>query len=244
MVLLDWTRMGRTYCLAGVLVQDGPPRVLRPLLARHKSAPVRNVGWSPFLLDGHGRWEVFELVRLEPAAPQPPHLEDVWVRSLEPRRRLASPAQRRAILEATLAPADRPLFGEPLTATRSGAYLPPGTGGRSLASVVVPAEQVAFTALWRDGTAEPDYRVALPLPDLDSRILPVKDHFLLSRAEAASADLDARVRALTRAVRQLGEQVVVRLGLSRAFQAAPAAAAEGRHWLMADGFFSLSDPQP
>ena len=97
MVLLDWTRMGRSYCLAGVVQHNGQLRVVRPLPIAGRKAPVRNVGWSPFLMDGHSRWECFELVRAEPADSSPPHLEDVWVRELRPRRVLAEPALRRAI---------------------------------------------------------------------------------------------------------------------------------------------------
>src|SRR5438552_229361 len=100
MILLDWTRMGKSYCLAGVIVQDGQYRVVRPLQARNREAPVRNVGWSPYQMDGYSRWEVFTLIGPEPAADQRPHLEDVWVRSLQPRRVTANPALRRTILEA------------------------------------------------------------------------------------------------------------------------------------------------
>jgi hypothetical protein len=242
MILLDWTRMGKSYCLAGVVEQNGQLRVVRPLPARQRDAPVRNVGWSAFLMDGHSRWEVFELVGIEPAEPLPPHREDVWVRDLRPRRTLANPALRRAILQATLAAPDQPWFGAPLTTTRSAVYLTPGTGERSLASVVVPAHAIHFTASWRDGTPEPDYRVSLAVPGLEGRSLPVKDHFLLQHAEIASAEVYGRIRALTWAVGQMGEQVVVRLGLSRSFQATPARA-ESVCWLMADGFFSLNDPQ-
>src|SRR5262249_33359014 len=123
MILLDWTRMGSTYCLAGVVVQDNRLRVVRPLQAHKRDAPVRNVGWSAFVMDGRSRWEVLERIAPQPAEPQPPHLEDVWVRELRPRRRLASPAHRRAILEATRTPPERAPFGVPLTATRSSAYL-------------------------------------------------------------------------------------------------------------------------
>jgi hypothetical protein len=243
MVLLDWTRMGQSYCLAGVVEENGHTRVVRPLLTRYREAPVRNVGWSPYLVDGHARWEVFELVGPSPAEPRPPHLEDVWVHSLRPRHYLAGPAQRRAILRATTTPADQPLFGAPLTTSRATAYLTPGTGIRSLAGAVVPAGGISFTASWREGVAEPDYRVSLALPGLEGRLLPVKDHFLLCQAENASTGLDGRVRALHRAVGQMGEQVAVRLGLSRAYQAAPGRD-QGVCWLMADGFFSLTDPQP
>src|SRR5262245_53896056 len=132
MVLLDWTRMGKQYCLAGAVREDGRFRIVRPLVGRYQQGPVRNVGWSPFLLDGHTRWEVFELHSPTPADPQPPHLEDLWVRAMRSRRRTASTAERRAILDATLAAADRPPFGAPLESTRAGAFLQPGTGERSL----------------------------------------------------------------------------------------------------------------
>src|SRR5262245_1788483 len=176
LILLDWTRMGKTYCLAGVVLDDLDVRVVRPLLARNRAAPVRNTGWSPYLLDGHARWEIFELVGPQPAEPEPPHLEDIWVRSLRPLRRSAAPEQRRAILAATAAATGGRLFGEALTATRTGAYLNPGTGRRSLATVLVPSRRVSFGACWREGTAEPDFRVKLPLGDLGERVLAVKDH--------------------------------------------------------------------
>jgi hypothetical protein len=242
MVLLDWTRMGKSYCLAGVIRQSGQLRVVRPLPARDRDAAVRNVGWSPFLMDGHSRWEVFELVEAQPAEPMAPHLEDVWVRTMRPLRALASPAERRAILQAVLAPPGSPWFGAPLVATRCAAYLAPGTGSRSLAAVLVPRSGIHFTASWRDGAPEPDYRVRFAVDGLEGRSLPVKDHFLLRRAEDASPNVEGRIRELTLAVSQMGEQVAVRLGLSRSFQATPARA-EGVCWLMADGFFSLNDPQ-
>jgi hypothetical protein len=241
LVLLDWTRMGSFYCLAGATLQNGQVVVVRPLPARQRDAPVRNVGWSPYLMDGHRRWQVFNLVAPQAAEPQPPHCEDVWVRDLRPTRQVVPVAQRRAYLEATVTPAGQEPFGTPLLPRRTAAYLNPGTGCRSLASVVVPAARVKFSALWRDGAGEPDYRVRLPVPGLDERILPVKDHFLLSRLEQASTDLDARLDALNAAVRQMGERVVVRLGLSRPYPPGQEAA---QCWLMADGFFSLDDPQP
>src|SRR6267378_2144519 len=49
MVLLDWTRMGRSFCVAGALFQDTHYRLVRPLLAKNRQAPVRNVGWSAYL---------------------------------------------------------------------------------------------------------------------------------------------------------------------------------------------------
>jgi len=125
-IVLDWTRMGRIYCLAGAIVQGGQYRIVRPLAARGRNSSVPNQGWSPFLLDGHSRWEVFELVRPVPAQATPPHLEDVWVQDLKPRRRLAGRDERRAILEATLAPPGQPLFGSALSHSHANSYLEPG----------------------------------------------------------------------------------------------------------------------
>jgi hypothetical protein len=240
LILLDWTRMGRLYCLAGAVVQGGQYRIVRPLPARGRDNPVPNQGWSPFLLDGHSRWEVFRMDHPERALAAAPHLEDVWVQALEPRRRSANRAERCGVLQATLGPAGETLFGAALKHGHLGSYLEPGDGERSLASVVVASAEVQFTALWRDGADQPDYRVSLPLPGLDRRILPVKDHFLLCRAEKVHADIDDRLRFLVDAVRLMGTRVVVRLGLSRSF---PANGQPGRCWLMADGFFSPDDPQ-
>ena len=243
MVLLDWTRMGQFYCLAGVILQEGKTRVVRPLPARNREGPERKLGWYSARMDGHCRWEVFELVGPEPADPQPPHLEDVWVQALRPRRCLADPGQRRAILEATLPANGQPLFGTPLNHTHTATFLRPGAGTRSLVSVIVPARDVSFSASWREGAGESDYRVRLPVPGLGKRILPLKDHFLLRQAELASGNFDTQVRTLTRAVQQMGEQVVVRLGLSRPFAGTPGGA-PGVCWLMADGFFSPTNPEP
>src|SRR5262249_54316992 len=149
--------------------------------------------------------------------------------------------ERRAVLAATQPPPGQSCFGVPLTALRTTALLRPGTGRRSLATVAVPGNCISFTAVQREGVAEPDVRVTLPLPTLGERVLPVKDHHLLLRAEQASQELEGRLSALALAVAQMGERVAVRLGLSRPFQGevgrAPAAC-----WLMADGFFSLTDP--
>ncbi len=242
MVLLDWTRMGKFFCLAGVVQHDGQLRVVRPLPIAHRTAPVRNVGWSPFLLEGHSRWEVFELIDPQPAEPIPPHLEDVWVRTMKSRHRLADLSLRRAILQATQARPTEPWFGAALTTTRSAAYLTPRTGQRSLVTVVVPSGAIRFSISWREGTPEPDYRVSLAIPELLGRSLPVKDHFLLQRAERASAAVEDRVRELTRALTEMGAEVAVRLGLSRSFQATPGRT-ESVCWLMADGVFSSNDPQ-
>jgi hypothetical protein len=235
--------MGKTHCLAGVVLDDLDVRVVRPLPARFRTSPIRNVGWSPFLYDGHLRWEMFELVDPQPADPEPPHLEDVWVRDLRPLRQMAPPELRRRILAATAAFPRVPLFGAALTSTRTGAYLTPGTGERSLVTVRVSSSRIDFAASWREREAEPDVRVKLPLADLGERILAVKDHHLLSKAEEAGDDLDRRVERLRQIVRGMGEQVAVRLGLSRSFGDEQGVTPAGC-WLMADGFFSLSDPQP
>jgi hypothetical protein len=241
LVLLDWTRMGPMYCLAGAVVQADEHRIVRPLPLHGRDNLFANPGWSPFLVDGYSRWEVFELAGPVPALPRAPHLEDLWVQGLKSRRFHASRNERRAILRSTLTPPDVSLFGADLVHGQAGTFLDPGLGERSLASVIVPSREVHFTALWRDGTDQPDYRVSLPLPGHDRRILPVKDHFLLCRAENCCPDLDDRLRFLADAVRLMGHEVVVRLGLSRSF--ATANGQPGRCWLMADGFFSLDDPQ-
>src|SRR5260370_3274741 len=111
MILLDWTRMGKSYCVAGAVEQPGGYRMVRPLLAKNRNAPVRNVGWSAWQLDGHTRWEIFELIGPESAAPEPPHLEDLWIRAMRSRRTLASPELRRAILGATLIKPGQSNFG-------------------------------------------------------------------------------------------------------------------------------------
>jgi hypothetical protein len=243
MILLDWTRMGRSYCVAGVVAEAGRLRTVRPLLARFRDAPVRNVGWSPFLLDGHQRWEVFELIGPEDAPPEPPHREDVWVRVLRPMGRSAAPEQRRAILHALAARPGECLFGEPLITTRTTAFLRPGTGQRSLVTVVVPGRCVRFSAWRREGAGEPDVRATVDVPPLSGRSLPFKDHHLLLRAERAARDLNGQLEALHAAVREMGERVAIRLGLSRGFQATPRRG-PGLCWLMVDGLFSAADPQP
>ncbi len=240
MILLDWTRMGRSYCLAGAVWEDNAWRIVRPLLLKFRDAPTHKVGWSAYLLDGHARWELFELVGPSLTPVEPPHVEDLWVRALNPRRRSAAPAQRREVLAATLAAPDEPFFGAPFEPTRA-VGLRPGAGQRSLVTVLVAGREVAFTGSYRDGP-EPDVRVTLPLPGLGERSLPLKDHHLLARAEAAATTLEGRLQALTHAVHQMGEQVAVRLGLSRAFP--PEGHGTGLCWLMADGFFSFTDPQP
>src|SRR5438045_3182384 len=46
MILLDWTRMGRSYCLAGAVAQRDGFQIVRPLYFKYRESPVRNVGWS------------------------------------------------------------------------------------------------------------------------------------------------------------------------------------------------------
>jgi hypothetical protein len=192
-------------------------------------------------MDRHCRWEMFELVGAEAAPPAPPHREDLWVVGMRPRRRQATPAQRRAILEAGAPPAGQPVFGERLKRSRTAAYLEAGHGDRSLGTLLVAPRLLSFSAALRPPN-KTDYRLHIDLPGLADLTLPVKDHFLLTRAETAGGDLPTRVQALERAMGQMGETVAVRLGLSRPFAAEDATTAHC--WLMADGFFSLADPQP
>jgi hypothetical protein len=242
MVLLDWTRMGRLYCLAGAIAEKGTYRIVRPLLSRYKTAPVRNAGWSPYLLDGHGRSEIFELIAPEPAALQPPHVEDVWVRAMRSGRTLAPIEKRRQILNATLVAKDESIFGISLTSTYSAAYLRPRDGLRSLVTIAVPADRISFAAVRRQGAPEIDIRANLALPEVGERSLPVKDHFLLKAAEASGSTPDEQAALLNQAVRRWGDPVAVRVGFSRSFQSS--SDRPGQCWLMADGFFSFSDPQP
>jgi hypothetical protein len=243
MILLDWTRMGRNYCLAGAVLDHSGVRIVRPLSARHRNAPVRNVGWSAWQLDGRSRWEIFELLGPEPAAAEPPHLEDLWVRALRPCRRLATVEQRRQVLAATGRRDGEPAFGAPLHTTRAGAFLHAGEGTRSLITLVLSRASIAFAASTRSGMTEPDYRAALTLPQLGERHLPVKDHHLLQMAEQQGSNREERIARLNARLRDMGESIAVRLGLSRPFQWGDAEK-PAVCWLMADGFFSASDPQP
>ncbi len=243
MVLLDWTRMAKAYCLAGVVIERDRIRVVRPLLTKHRGANGNRVGWSAYLLDGHGRWELFKLIGVEPASCEPPHSEDVWVRALQPLRRQAPSELRRRILEATIPSAVEALFGAPLATTRTAAFVSPGAGTRSLTTLLVPAQQMTFGISWRQGMAEPDVRVQLPLPEVGVRTLAVKDHHLLCHAERAFPDVAKRATGITELVRQMGANVAVRLGLSRAFSG-DSLSSSPSCWVMADGFFSPTDPQP
>jgi hypothetical protein len=136
-----------------------------------------------------------------------------------------------------------PLFGAPLLTTRLAAYLRPGAGLRSLTTLRVPSNRITFSASWRGGAAEPDYRVELPVPEVGNRVMAVKDHHLLLNVEQAAPDLEGRIRALNTAIHGLGADVAVRLGLSRPFQGG-SECGTAACWLMADGFFSWAQPQP
>ena len=243
MVLLDWTRMGQAFCLAGAVAQDGGYRIIRPLLVNNRNGAARNMGWPAYLLAGRSRWEIFELIGAQPAESQAPHREDCWVRSLRPRNRSASPEVRRAILEDTATwDMDSP-FGAPLRPARIAAFLPPETGQRSLATIVIPSDEISFSFSQREGAPAPDIRVMLPVPPMGERLLIVKDHHLLAKVETATKEPARQITFLNQAIQRMGSQAAVRLGLSRAFQG-DARQGAGMCWLMADGFFSLHDPQP
>jgi len=242
LILLDWTRMGKTYCLAGVVVQNNQYWVVRPLPPEARTGPVRNIGWPHWQMQGHSRWEIFEMVDPEPATPQPPHLEDVLVRGLKTRGGVASPAERQAILRATLTPSGQSIFGQPLQGPPRRTSLAPGTGVRSLAGVMVPANSIVFSREPRPGRDEPTFRVTLDLPEVGRVNLPLKDHFLLLRAELAGDTPEVCLSSLTWFVRQMGDPVAARLGVSRPYQGDPSQA-DGVCWLMANGFFSLNDTQ-
>ena len=114
-------------------------------------------------------------------------------------------------------------------------------GNRSLATVIVPAAQIQFVLSSRPERPVPDVRVRLEAPGFEGRVLPLKDHFLLLRAEHESLTPEGRLEFIKRAVRAMGDPVAVRVGLSRPY---PPNAAAPACWLMADGFFSLADPMP
>src|SRR5262249_7394954 len=141
-------------------------------------------------------------------------------------------------------PEGEPLFGVRLSPTRTSAYLQPGTGDRSLVTFVVPRTGIAFNVCQRQGATGPDCRVRLAVAGWENRSLAVKDHFLLQQAEAAGTDPVTQQQALAWAVGQMGDTVAVRLGVTRPFapQEGPGRT-PGLCWLMADGFFSLTDPQ-
>lgn len=262
-VLLDWTRMGKGYCLAGAVLEGEGARIVRPLSITHQRSVVgggglfamirsffvrdppegdRTVGWPAFLMAGRSRWEEFDLVSPRLAKTESPHVEDTWVRSLRPCKRLATPDQRRAILRATAAATADALFGAPLRIEGTKTFLLPGEGQRSLSTLLAPAEQIQFHVGQRDRhSREPRIRVNLPFPGLGVRTLPVTDHHLYCRVEQQASRLEDQAELFNGLIRQMGEIVAVRLGLSRPFGSEEQSAA---CWLMANGFFSLADPQP
>ena len=120
LILLDWTRMGKCFCLAGVVVNGSQLYIVRPLPINQRGSPSLKLGWSSHLFAGHERWQVFEMVGPESAGAPPPHVEDVWVQELRPRNRSAPVELRRAILTAT-AQNNEPLFGTTLLASRATA---------------------------------------------------------------------------------------------------------------------------
>jgi hypothetical protein len=236
MILLDWTRMGTHFCLAGVVIEGKSVRTVRPLPERFYDGRSDHCGWPESAIHGHRRWEIVELVGASPAETRPPHREDMWVQELGWQGELAAPAQRREVLRRTAALSSRWLFGVPLNRTRASAYLVPGSGERSLATIVVPSRGITFLALQRVGINTPCIRVQLSVAGLGDCELPVIDHHLLLSAEEAGARLGDRLDRLQSFLEGMGEQVVIRLGLARPLN--------NRCWLMADGFFSLADPQP
>src|SRR5205085_10820583 len=125
-----------------------------------------------------------------------------------------------------------PRFGVRLTGTPGAASVRPGDGCRRLATLAVPATRIGFNVSWRKGLPEPDIRVELRVPGLRERWMPLKDHHLLLRSEQAP-DMPGRLRLLHQALEQMGEQVAVRLGLSRPFRPR-ADNGPGCCWLMVD----------
>jgi hypothetical protein len=241
LILLDWTRMGKCFCLAGVVV-DGPRLyVVRPLPVAQRGVAAQFLGWPADRCDGFQRWQVIEMVEPEPAGAKPPHVEDAWVRELRPHDRFAPAELRRAILTAT-ALNNEPLFGTALHASRATAFANPGTGQYSLTTVTVPAQDISFRGMRREGSGEVRLRVTLPVRQLGQRTLPVTDHPLLTRAATVAPEPERQAEWLTATVRGLGETVAVRLGLSRPYFW-PDANPEPQCWLMADGFFALADPR-
>lgn len=258
MILVDWTRMGKTFCIAGVTAEGQGWKTVRPLpvpfpMGRragagligaiaaaikkpNTTAPIpRNVGWFPDRLAGIERWAIVELIDPKPAEIERPHIEDLWVRALRLTGKSAPVEMRHAILGATSVSGFRPHFGVPLVTTRTSAYLQPGLGERSLVTVMVPARDVWFVASEREGAGASEVRVNLRVPQVGTKLLPVKDHCLLCQVEeAAPSDLEKQVKLLRQTLDQMGPTVAVRLGLSRGFDSGRG---ERRCWLMTDGFF-------
>ena len=270
MILVDWTRMGKTFCVAGVVAEVPGWRTVRPLPVplrtpsrpraglrgviealisgpKNTAAPSdpplpRNVGWFSNRLARVHRWDIVELMYPHSAEIEPPHTEDLWVCGLRPTGRSATLEERAAILRATSVRDTQLHFGVPLLTTRTSAYLRPGMGERSLVTVMVPSKDVCFVTSEREGAGGAEVRVNLRVPQVGTKLLPVKDHPLLCHAEqAAPGDLGEQAKVLRQAILQMGPTVAVRLGLSRGYDSGRG---EPRCWLMADGFFPTEVPSP
>jgi Dual OB-containing domain len=238
-ILVDWTRMGDHYCLAGFEVHGDWVRTVRPLQAHLRRDDARGKGWSALSVAGRGRWELFDLVHPQPAASQPPHREDVWVRDLVSTHTFAPPELRQFVLRATDSVTTDGLFGEPLRASRSGRFLDPGRGRRSLTTLLVRADRIRFDHC--PDTTRHAVRVRIGVPGLEDSSLPVTDHHLLLHAERQAPQPRQVVAEAQRRIDGMGSTVAVRFGLSRPY--APGDAGEPVCWLMANGFFSLADPE-
>jgi hypothetical protein len=243
MILLDWTRMGKTFCVAGLVADGSEWRTVRPMPIEFHSTTrpgaLRNVGWFPSQLGKSQRWDIMHLVGTQSAALEPPHTEDIWVTEMRPAGQSFAQERRSAVLRGTVISGYKPHFGVPLLHTRTSAYLKPGTGERSLVTVTAHGYELFFEASKREGAAAVDVRVRLKLPGVGVKQLPVKDHFLLSSAEQhVGTDPAALAKFLAQEIGQTGKIVAVRLGLSRAFDVGRG---ERRCWLMADGFFCIEE---
>src|SRR5262245_4470492 len=188
MILLDWTRMGKTFCIAGLIPDGSGLRAVRPMpsgtyaggvsanlhgpastsrvsaSASSPTIPPRNLGWFGAQLGAFHRWDVVSLIGESPAEIERPHTEDVWVNKLRSTGRTVPSEQRSAILRSTVVQGYRPHFGIPLLNTRTSAYLKPGIGERSLVTIVAPAHELFFEASKREGAADVDVRVRLKVP--------------------------------------------------------------------------------
>src|SRR5438034_10506500 len=58
MVLLDWTRMGRSFCVAGAAFPDTHYRLVRPLWANTGQAPVGRVRSTASRLERPVGWDI------------------------------------------------------------------------------------------------------------------------------------------------------------------------------------------
>src|SRR4029077_5725109 len=83
MILLDWTRMGKTFCVAGLVADGSRWRTVRPIPnefhTANKPGAARNIGWFPSQLGRLPRWDVVNLIGTQSAQAEPPHTEDIWV---------------------------------------------------------------------------------------------------------------------------------------------------------------------